>query len=43
MTKKKDTPINESEKIKTELDELKRKKKVLGSSKTKKAEAKPAK
>ncbi len=43
MTKKKDTLIDEAEKIKNELAELKKKKKVLGSSKTKKAEAKPAK
>ncbi len=40
MVKKKDTQIDEPEKIKTEL---KKKKKVLGSSKAKKAEAKPAK
>jgi hypothetical protein len=43
MAKKKDILMDESEKIKTELAELKKKKKVLGSSKTKKAEAKPAK
>ncbi len=43
MVKKKDTLVNEAEKITTELAELKKKKKVLGSSKAKKAEAKPAK
>jgi DNA-binding MarR family transcriptional regulator len=43
MVKKKDTLVNGAEKIKTELAELKKKKKVLGSSKAKKTEAKPAK
>jgi len=49
MAKKKDTIIEEAEKIQAELDELKKKKKILDSSpkkpakKTKKAEAKPAK
>jgi hypothetical protein len=49
MAKKKDTLIEEAEKIQAELDELKKKKKTLNSSpkkpakKTKKAEAKPAK
>jgi len=46
MAKKKDSLIDEAEKIKAELDELKRKKKILDSSlakKTKKVEAKPAK
>jgi len=47
MAKKKDTLIDEAEKIKAELDELKKKKKILDSSlakkTTKKAEAKPAK
>ncbi len=49
MAKKKDTLIEEAEKIQAELDELKKKKKTLDSSpkkpskKTKKAEAKPAK
>ena len=50
MAKKKDTLIEEAEKIKAELDELKKKKKILDSSpkkpakkSTKKAEAKPAK
>ena len=46
MAKKKDTLIDEAEKIKAELDELKKKKKTLDSSstkKTKKAEAKPVK
>jgi len=46
MAKKKDTLIDEAEKIKAELAELKKKKKILDSSstkKTKKAEAKPAK
>ena len=53
MTKKKDSLIDEAEKIKAELDELKRKKNILSSSaktdkkkpatkKTKKAEEKPA-
>ncbi len=47
MSKKKDTLIDEAEKIKAELDELKKKKEILDSSiakkTTKKAEAKPAK
>jgi DNA-binding MarR family transcriptional regulator len=43
MAKKKDTLIDETEKIKTKLAELKKKKKVPDSSKTKKAEAKPTK
>ena len=48
MAKKKDSLIDEAAKIKAELDELKKKKKVLDSKKpakktTKKAEAKPAK
>ena len=46
MAKKKDFLIDEAEKIKAELDELKKKKKILDSSlakKTKKVEAKPAK
>ena len=47
MAKKNDSLINEAGKIKAELDELKRKKKVLDSSlakkTTKKVEAKPAK
>ncbi len=43
MVKKKVTQIDEAEKIKTELTELKKKKKVSGSLKAKKAEAKPAK
>ena len=43
MAKKKDSLLNEAEKIKTELDELKKKKKLLDSSKTKKAEEKPTK
>jgi len=46
MGKKKDSLIDEAEKIKAELDELKKKKKILDLSltkKTKKAEAKPAK
>jgi len=42
MTKKKDT-LEETEKIKAEIDELKKKKKILDSPLTKKAEAKPAK
>ena len=42
MAKKKDTLLDEAEKIKSELDELKKKKK-LDSSQTKKAEEKPAK
>jgi len=40
MAKKKDTLIDEAEKIKAELDELKKKKKNLDSSQAKKAEAK---
>jgi len=46
MAKKKDSLIDEAEKIKAELDELKKKKKILDSSltkKTKKAEVKPTK
>jgi hypothetical protein len=46
MAKKKDTLIEEAEKIQAELDELKKKKKTLDSSPkkpAKKAEAKPAK
>ena len=43
MAKKKDTLIDEAEKIKVELDELKKKKKNLDSSQAKKAEAKPTK
>jgi len=47
MAKKKDSLIDEAEKIKAKLDELKKKKKILDSSlakkTTKKAEAKPAK
>jgi len=47
MSKKKDTLIDEAEKIKAELDELKKKKQILDSSlvkkTTKKAKAKPAK
>jgi DNA-binding MarR family transcriptional regulator len=43
MAKKKDTLIDEAGKIKTKLAELKKKKKVLDSSKTKKSEAKPTK
>ncbi len=49
MAKKKDTLIEEAEKIQAELDELKKKKKTLDSSpkkpakKTKKAETKPTK
>ncbi len=46
MAKKKDTLIEEAEKIQAELDELKKKKKSLDSSPkkpSKKAEAKPAK
>ncbi len=43
MVKKKDTLIDETEKIKAELDELKKKKKTLDSSKAKKSESKPAK
>ena len=47
MAKKNDSLIDEAEKIKAELDELKKKKKILDSSlpkkTTKKVEAKPAK
>jgi len=46
MAKKKDTLIEEAEKIKADLDELKKKKKILDSKpakKTTKKEAKPAK
>ena len=46
MAKKKDFLIDEAEKIRAELDELKKKKKILDSSlakKTKKVEAKPEK
>ncbi len=43
MAKKKDTLIDEAEKIKAELDELKKKKKNLDLSQAKKAEAKPTK
>ena len=47
MAKKKDSLIDEAEKIKAELDELKRKKKIIDSSlakkTTKKVEAKPEK
>jgi len=43
MAKKKNAIIVEAEKIKAELDELKKKKKILDSSQAKKAEAKPAK
>ena len=47
MAKKKDSLIDEAEKIKAELDELKRKKKILDLSQakktTKKVEGKPAK
>jgi len=44
MAKKKDSLIDEAEKIKMELNELKKKKKILDSSLTsKKTEAKPAK
>ena len=42
MAKKKDTLMDEAEKIKTELDELKKKRKRSGSSLTKKTEEKPA-
>ena len=42
MAKKKDALVAEAEKIKADLDELKKKKKILDSS-TKKADAKPAK
>ncbi|KAF6246396.1 transcriptional regulator [Nitrosopumilus sp. b3] len=43
MAKKKDTLTDEAAKIKAELDELKKKKKILDSSPKKKAKAKPAK
>jgi len=43
MAKKKDAIIVEAEKIKAELDELKKKKKIIDSSQAKKAEAKPTK
>ena len=43
MAKKKDTLTDEAAKIKAELDELKKKKKVLDSSPKKKSKAKPAK
>jgi len=43
MAKKKDPLIAEAEKIKAEIDELKKKKETLDSSQTKKSEAKPAK
>jgi DNA-binding MarR family transcriptional regulator len=43
MAKKKDTLIEEAEKIKADLTELKKKKKILDSSSTKKAEAKTVK
>ncbi len=43
MAKKKDALIVEAEKIKAELDELKKKKKIIDSSQAKKAEAKPTK
>ncbi|QLH07437.1 helix-turn-helix transcriptional regulator [Nitrosopumilus ureiphilus] len=43
MAKKKDTLTDEAAKIKAELDELKKKKKVLDSSPKKKAKVKPAK
>ena len=42
MAKKKDSLIEDAEKIKAELNELKKKKQVLDPS-AKKAEAKPAK
>ena len=42
MVKKKDSLIEDAEKIKAELNELKKKKQVLDSS-SKKAEAKPVK
>ena len=43
MAKKKDTLIEEAEKIKADLDALKKKKDILDSKPAKKAEAKPAK
>jgi DNA-binding MarR family transcriptional regulator len=43
MAKKKDTIIEEAEKIKADLDALKKKKKTLDTKPTKKADAKPAK
>ena len=43
MVKKKETLTDEAEKIKKELEELKKKKKILDSSITKKSEDKPAK
>ncbi len=43
MAKKKDALSVEAEKIKAELDELKKKKKIIDSSQAKKAEAKPTK
>ena len=43
MAKKKDTLIEEAEKIKADLTKLKKKKQVLDSTPTKKAESKPAK
>jgi len=43
MAKKKDTLIEEAEKIKADLTKLKKKKQVLDSTSTKKAESKPVK
>ncbi|MFB5640081.1 MAG: transcriptional regulator, partial [Nitrosopumilus sp.] len=43
MAKKKDSLIEEAEKIKADLDALKKKKDILESKPAKKAEAKPAK
>jgi len=43
MAKKKDTLIEEAEKIKADLTQLKKKKQVLDSTSTKKAESKPVK
>ena len=43
MAKKKDTLIEEAEKIKADLTKLKKKKQVLDSTYTKKAESKPVK
>ena len=43
MAKKKDTLIEEAEKIKADLTKLKKKKQVLDSTSTKKAESKPTK
>ena len=43
MVKKKETLTDEAEKIKKELEELKKKKKILDSSITKKSEEKPTK